>query len=473
MRVESPPSSPEILVDEKTDDRKSETLVWRIFRALDLAEVEYCLLRGRDELFVGTGYLEIDLLVKASHLPLLAQIVSRLGFVELPSWGHAPHYFFVAFDKERGDWIKLDIVTDLRYGKPIRRFRVDLAEKCLRERQRRHLFTLSPENEFITLFLHGLLDKGHFKKAHQLRLAELWRRADGSCKDNVALLVNENLAPVFDWEYIARAIDGQNWRLLHEKSSDLSRLFFLREPLMSTWRNLSARCLRSFRPLFFALCRRGCSVALLAPDGAGKSTLAAALINDRILKGRRIYMGTNVEASTTGLLTTRWLHYKLKSFNGRGGNTNPYYAATKGLNFVNKLFERWLLALTAQYHLLRGRCVIFDRFIYDSWVNKKPKTLWKRIRRLLFEGALPTPDLVVLLDAPGELLFKRKGEHSPEWLEEQRRGYHALLDRLPQMRIVNAANSSEVVRHEVISLIWRHYGTKTRKLKQPHKHSLT
>jgi hypothetical protein len=37
------------------------------------------------------------------------------------------------------------------------------------------------------------------------------------------------------------------------------------------------------------------------------------------------------------------------------------------------------------------------------------------------------PDLVILLDAPAELLFARKGEHSPEVLDDWRAAYRELF----------------------------------------------
>jgi thymidylate kinase len=61
---------------------------------------------------------------------------------------------------------------------------------------------------------------------------------------------------------------------------------------------------------------------------------------------------------------------------------------------------------------------------------------------------------VILLDAPGQLLYDRKHEHTPEWLESQRRAYLALKDHLPQMRVIDAANQAEEVKREVTSLIW-------------------
>ncbi|MCG8608103.1 hypothetical protein MJD09_24345, partial [bacterium] len=164
-----------------------------------------------------------------------------------------------------------------------------------------------------------------------------------------------------------------------------------------------------------------------------------------------------------GLPTTPWLHKQRKAIRGHSGGFNPLHLALKAANFVNNLIEQWLRSITANYHILRGRFVIFDRFVYDSWVNKKTKTLLKKIRRLLFEAWLPEPDLVIFLDAPGKLLFERKGEHSPEWLEEQRQSYHKLKDRIPQMHIVNAANDAEKVRRDVIELIWSYKSSNCKK----------
>ncbi len=443
---------------------KLNVFVHSIFKSLDSAGVEYCLLRGFDELFCNEGYLEIDLLVNKSQLPLFSSTVAEIGFVELPSWGHAPHKFFVVFDKNRGDWIKLDIVTELRYGKPIRRLRIDLVDACLQERQFNTLYTLSPVNELFTLFLHCLLDKEQFRQSHQIRLIELKKAIDNDfeIKKRIEELIQQYLLPILDWKAISNAIENQDWQSLLKKRYRLIRKFSGREPFLNIWRNTSSRLIRRLRPLFFAVKRRGISLALLAPDGAGKSTLARELVSEPILKAHRVYMGTNIEASSIGLPTTRWLHYQLKSFKNIKNSKKTRLFLLKGLNFCNKLAEQWLRAISAYYHLLRGRIVVFDRYIYDSWVNKKKRTLWKRLRRILFEGSLPEPDLVIFLDAPGDVLFRRKGEHTPEWLEQQRQAYLGLKDSIPQMQIVNAGLPAESVKREVIGLIWKHYALKVK-----------
>lgn len=59
-----------------------------------------------------------------------------------------------------------------------------------------------------------------------------------------------------------------------------------------------------------------------------------------------------------------------------------------------------------------------------------------------------------MLDAPGELMFARKGEHTVEALERRRQGYLALRDRFPQLVVVDATQPAQVVRRQVTEVIW-------------------
>ncbi|MEZ4765403.1 MAG: hypothetical protein R3C26_20125 [Calditrichia bacterium] len=106
---------------------------------------------------------------------------------------------------------------------------------------------------------------------------------------------------------------------------------------------------------------------------------------------------------------------------------------------------------------LNGRTVIFDRFIYDSYLAGAPKRLKSKLRRLLFWGTCPHADLTIFLDAPGELLFRRKGEHSPEALERQRQKYLGIANQIPNFHAVDATQSPEDVQLAVLELIWQTY----------------
>ncbi len=441
-----------------------DSFLRQIFAALDGAKITYALLRGFEELAQPAESSEVDVVVAPEHLALLAKTLAAKGFVVLPAWGHAPHFFFVAYDRAGGSWLKFDVVTDLRYGKPFRTLRVDLLATCLRNRQRREFtYVLSPADEFFTLFLHCLLDKGNFRDARRERLTELCRQMqkDAAMQKCVAEYIARYLAPVLTWDMLAAANDQDDWQALLQRRKAVARHLFRRAPIAGTWRQISTIMLRRLRPLFFMLRGRGVSVALLAPDGAGKSTLAQSLTKDNFLRAKLVYMGSNIAASTVGLPTTKWLHERLKARNGvKKKKKNLGFIALKVFSFINRLVEQWYRAGAALGYLLRGRLVVFDRYIYDAWLNKPAKTPWKRLRRKMFESICPTPDLVVLLDAPGKMLWERKHEHTPEWLEQQRRGYLALKDRVPQMRVVDATQQAETVQREVTAMIWAQHGSR-------------
>ena len=84
-----------------------------------------------------------------------------------------------------------------------------------------------------------------------------------------------------------------------------------------------------------------------------------------------------------------------------------------------------------------------------------PAASRRRLRQWLLERACPAPDLVLLLDAPGETLFARKKEHSPARLEEQRQGFLALRDRLPNLVVLDASRDPDDVRRQALAAIWK------------------
>ena len=60
------------------------------------------------------------------------------------------------------------------------------------------------------------------------------------------------------------------------------------------------------------------SVALIGPDGAGKTTIARMLEERSPLPLKYIYMGENIGASNFALPTSRFLEYFRENLRGRG-----------------------------------------------------------------------------------------------------------------------------------------------------------
>lgn len=408
-------------------------LLLNVFKNLEQSGIQYCLLRDFDQLDQFEQGGEVDLLIQGDQLPKVIKVLTRLGFANLPAPGHSPHTFFLAYDKDSDCWLKLDLVTELIYGSPIATLHTTLATSCLRHRQRcGPTFIPSPEDELITLLLHCVLDKGYFKPIRCERLRQLRQQITNEAYLSALLL--SFWSPGVTWSHVSAMIDAGNWAGLLAQRETVSKHLTNRDRLGTFGRKARGRLLRKLNRWAGWLHPRACSVALLAPDGAGKSTLAAGIQNSFYLPVRLVYMGLyQRKAEVTRLRIT-------------------------GLSFLGRLITQWQRYLKARHQQAQGRLVIFDRYTYDALLPPYERLRGvKRWRRWLLAHTCPAPNLVLILDAPGEVLYTRKKEHSSTALEEQRQGYLQLRHYLPRVAIVDAARDCETVRREATALIWHSY----------------
>jgi hypothetical protein len=150
--------------------------VSRALEALERSNVQWCLLRGESDLASPEG--DVDLLVARGHMPRLRDELAPLGYVPLRAWGRGPHRFFVAHDEASARRVKLDVVTQLAYGRH-QEVQTAAAAGCLaRRRYVGGLALLSPGDAFWALLLHCMLDREAFSAAHRRRLLELAGEAD-------------------------------------------------------------------------------------------------------------------------------------------------------------------------------------------------------------------------------------------------------------------------------------------------------
>ncbi len=428
-----------------------------ILGAMDEAGITYCLLRGY-ELLWTEGSKEVDILVLPEHIPALARLLREREFATLPSWGHAPHRFFVSYDRTSDTWLKLDLVDAVRYGEPIRALKVDITPDLLKKRRRYpYTYLPAPEDEFLKLLLHCVLHKGEFSREKSQRLRELAEEiaARPASAENLASHVNEHLSPAITNSMLAlMAITGNYQRLLDTWDKVRQRLFW-EAPFGNAWRYASTKILLVLRPALVALFRKGVMIALLAPDGAGKSTLATKLAADPFIKAQVIYMGTNGESQSVSLPLAKWLRFRFPGVFGNKPRKNRP-CTFRLLNYLLSVVEHWYRLGIGLYHKTRGRFVVFDRYMYDSWVGGH---VVKPLRDRVLDLPWPKPDLVIVLDAPGDILYRRKGEHSPEWLESRRHEYLRMRDRLPNSVFVDASRPQAEVHREVISVIWKKYAS--------------
>jgi aminoglycoside phosphotransferase (APT) family kinase protein len=220
--------------------------------------------------------------------------------------------------------------------------------------------------------------------------------------------------------------------------------------------------------------QEGCTVALIGPDGAGKSTISRHLPVALGRPATTVYLGVNLAASDLMLPTTRLLR-RLGRADGQRPAPATTAAVTNGapgtdhrpggglrtsLRIGNLIAEEWYRWSVAAWHRRRGEVVVLDRHFlfdyYDRDVRPPPDTTLPVIRRLhgyLLREHYPRPDLTILLDAPATLLFARKGEGSVDELEARRQRYRELLDEVPRSAVVDASQPLASVLDEVVRLV--------------------
>ena len=404
-------------------------LVREVFAALDRAGVRWCLLRGADGPDTQAG--DVDLLVARDDAARLTGAIAPLGFARLPAWGYGSHRFHLGYDAASDRWLKLDVVTELAFG-PWFSLPSDAAAHCLSRRRRRGSAAVLDERDaFWCLLLHRLLDKGSIGAA-AAPLALLARTA--GCRESPLAHEVQRIAPGFCRPaLLLDAARRAAWTELEARGHALAAAWRRRHWVASLGRRARGRVARSAGR--FLSSRRGMTVALVGADGAGKSSSAAALAHSFPLAVRTVYMSP--------AMTPR-----------RGPSPRGARLAFR----IGAQLARWC---RAQALRLRGRLVIFDRYAYDALLPARwPLGPRGRLRRWLLGHACPAPQLIVVLDAPGELLHARTGEHGPAVLEAERRAYLRLARGWPRAIVVDATRDPDHVRRDVTAAIWAAYRTR-------------
>lgn len=394
-----------------------------VLRALDKTGSPWVLLRGERDLVRPAG--DVDLLVAPELLAGLDHLLAGVGFQRVVALGHGSHRFYFRYVPDEDLWIKLDIVSDISFGK-FQELRTPLAAGCLQRRVALGPLWLPEARDQAWLqLLHLVLDKGEIA-VDRIPAA---RSAAGmaSAGDPVATYVDGKLG------------EGTAQNLLDLlNSGSFSDVPAAAARIRTEWTDpaLPPRLIRmansALRRIGPRLKGRGPVVGVLAPDGAGKTTLLNGLRSHCPLPSAYVYMGLWSSSPHD-----RWLQKVPGGFLTRK---------------VVRIFRSGVLA---RYQSLRGRVVLLDRLALDTLLPGSQSTSpWGAATDALARRFQPQPDLVLILDAPGELMFARKGEHSPQKLEEWRKAYLELAEEIPSASVLDAGQPASLVRRQASALLW-------------------
>jgi energy-coupling factor transporter ATP-binding protein EcfA2 len=268
---------------------------------------------------------------------------------------------------------------------------------------------------FWLLLAHCLLDRGTVAPHYRPRLHELAREGAGA-ELGPALLARAPTAP----PALLAAVADDDWERVDALGARLTGELRRGRTSAERTRGLALELARAAAKPRLLARRHGPSLALLGPNGVGKSTLAEALRRDFPLDSRIIYMGL-------------WK---------AGGPFAPIVRPAR-------IWARYLLA---RYHQLRGRLVIFDRYVDEARLPARGALVGlKRPYFWLLAHSVPPAGATVVLDVPGNVAYARKQENPPDELERERRVYGALAGA----QVVDASREPADVRADVEAILWR------------------
>jgi thymidylate kinase len=226
------------------------------------------------------------------------------------------------------------------------------------------------------------------------------------------------------------------------------------------------------------------SVALIGPDGAGKTTIARMIEKSFPAPVKYLYMGVSADSSNMALPTTRLAEYFKRQRRKKQGVTLPKNIPPNrrngkhnksglraALRFVNRLAEEWYRQFLSWQYRRQGRIVIYDRhYKFDFELDKvsapgEKLRLTDWLHRWCLANLYPAPNVVIYLDAPAEVLFARKGEFTLEWLESRRRAFIRQGKKTRNFFQIDATQPLETVYAQVTERIMKFYEKK----RSPHE----
>jgi thymidylate kinase len=417
-----------------------QALLCLLFAELDARRLRYCVLHSFENLpEVLTS--DLDIAVASGDFPRLSDVLIALearGYraVQCLNYAVGGYYFVFAWTEESSvRTVAIDFIAEHREGKLI----LTSGDELVEGRRRFRDFWIPAASAEYRYLLSKKVLKGVLCAHQARRLAELATELGPAEARAVCIRL---FGKRWGARAAAESVKSTFGCILRELRLRLWWQTIVRRPWMPMWYHVT-----DFPRLLRRLTQpTGFLIAVLGPDGVGKSTLIDKL-------------GTQLEGAFRCREVFHW-RPKVLFADKPGPVLRPHahvnYSVPRSLAHLAGHFADYQLgfALRIRPLLARTGLVLFDRYFYDLAADPKRYRYGgpPAIPRMLF-SAVPCPDLVLVLDASETVVLGRKSETSADEIRKERERYGKLAERELPVHRLDASLAPDVVALDACRLV--------------------
>jgi thymidylate kinase len=423
----------------------AEQLIAGAMAALEAVGVRYCLLHAPDAPALA-GTADVDCLIDetVSAAELFAALQSYCAGVEARIVMWDGFYGALSYRARTGDaaFVHLDFVK----ASAVEGWVFYRSADIWRRRRREGPFWVLAPGVAFASDLARAAAKGQLDHRRVRRLDAAFRDDRDGCKAELARFWSPSSRTRIveavrscDWTDLQDALPAYREELKRAVAPGLAAVARARLA------NFTGRMRRLRRP-------DGVFVALLGPDGAGKSSVIEAL-EHRLAS---LFPKTVCHGFTPG-----WMH-RLRHGEYRENRSPHKLAPRSKAQSILRALGYWYPSCVIGYGFRRAETarrmlVLNDRYLIDAAVDptryRYSGPAW--LVRLL-AAATPHPDLLVVLDAPAETIQARKQEVPLEETARQRRAYLAVARSWRGAVAVDAGRALPQVVEQIVDAVLEH-----------------
>ena len=229
---------------------------------------------------------------------------------------------------------------------------------------------------------------------------------------------------------------------------------FLRNPIRFPW-NLLSYIWMTMRKVFNP---PKYTIALLGPDGVGKSTLIRhmeshlmGILKTETNEMKTFHIRPGVFPTITELLNRK------KQPNGKTSVLQEAWQSPSVIISFIRLLCFWVDYMLGYIvkvlpELVKYRVVVLDRYFYDILID--PLRYKIRLPNILMKTlfmSIPRPRIIIVLDAPPDVIFRRKGELNEENISVLLDKYRNMKNEYDDVHIFPATDPPEELSVAVVS----------------------